>query len=165
MPSKIITFLFFCIFAYSTLVDAGPTLRQQHKNRKHHDNNHTAGEPEIPATPAPLPAGPPSKPVDYNNIISSSGLTPDTVVEFTQALYQELGADWNQNATELAEKYKDRYTQLDADSAGALSDTLASLVGIRMLELQNYVKKAKKMRAVVNELVTTEKNDAITPLE
>jgi hypothetical protein len=75
-------------------------------------------------------------------------LDPDDVVRFTKSLYKDLGNTWN-NATAVADKYRDRFDALNKTTDGQLSQTLASLFEIRMLDLQASVRRAKKMRTVV----------------
>ena len=75
-------------------------------------------------------------------------LDSDDVVSFTKSLYRDLGNNWN-NATAVADKYRDRFNALNDTSDGHLSQTLASLFEIRMLDLQASVRHARKMRSVV----------------
>jgi hypothetical protein len=81
-------------------------------------------------------------------IIQSKSLDPDAVVRFTKNLYKELGSDWD-NTTSVAEKYRDKFNQLNETTHGELGDTIASLLEIRMLDLQASIRQARKMRGVL----------------
>jgi hypothetical protein len=85
-------------------------------------------------------------------IASSKSLDPDAVVRFTKNLYKELGSDWD-NTTSVTEKYRDKFNQLNATTHGELGDTIASLLEIRMLDLQASIRRARKMRGVLGSFV------------
>jgi len=92
--------------------------------------------------PSLKPGGPPAKKPE---------LDPQDVVRFTKNLYKDLGASWN-NTSDVTDKYKPAFRELDKSTDGALGQTLASLLEIRMLDLQTSVRHARKMRAVVESL-------------
>ena len=75
-------------------------------------------------------------------------LDPDEVVRFTKSLYKDLGNSWN-NATAVADKYRDKFLALNATTEGQITQTLATLFEIRMLDLQASVRHARRMREVV----------------
>jgi hypothetical protein len=82
-------------------------------------------------------------------LVNSKPLDPDAVVRFTKNLYKDLGKDWGNNATVVADKYRDKFARLNATTEGQLGNTLASLFEIRMLDLQSSIKHARKMRSVI----------------
>ncbi len=94
--------------------------------------------------PSLKPGGPPAKKPE---------LDPQDVVRFTKNLYKDLGASWN-NTSDVTDKYKPAFRELDKSTDGALGQTLASLLEIRMLDLQTSVRHARKMRAVVESLAS-----------
>jgi hypothetical protein len=75
-------------------------------------------------------------------------LDPDEVVRFTKSLYKDLGNSWN-NATAVADKYRDKFLALNATTEGQITQTLGTLFEIRMLDLQASVRHARRMREVV----------------
>jgi hypothetical protein len=75
-------------------------------------------------------------------------LDPEDVVRFTKNLYRDLGASWN-NTSDVTDKYRPAFRQLNESTAGMLGQTLSSLLEIRMLDLQASVRHARKMRTVV----------------
>ena len=81
-------------------------------------------------------------------VLTSKPLDPDAVVRFTKNLYKDLGKDWG-NSTAVADKYRDKFSRLNATTEGQLGNTLASLFEIRMLDLQTSIKHARKMRSVI----------------
>jgi hypothetical protein len=81
-------------------------------------------------------------------VINSKPLDPDAVVRFTKNLYKDLGNNWG-NATLVADKYRDKFTRLNATTEGQLGSTLATLFEVRMLDLQSSIKHARKMRSVI----------------
>lgn len=78
-------------------------------------------------------------------------LDPEDVVRFTKNLYKDLGRSWN-NTSDVADKYRPEFHQLDVSTNGTLKQTLSSLLAIRMLDLQASVRHARKMRTVVESL-------------
>lgn len=78
-------------------------------------------------------------------------LDPDDVVSFTKNLYRDLGRAWN-NTSDVTDKYRSEFQQLDGYTNGTLGQTLSSLLAIRMLDLQASVRHARKMRTVVETL-------------
>ena len=94
------------------------------------------------------PGGPPAKKPE---------LDPQDVVSFTKNLYKDLGASWN-NTSDVTDKYKPAFRELDKSTDGALGQTLASLLEIRMLDLQTSVRHARKMRAVVESLSASDQS-------
>lgn len=78
-------------------------------------------------------------------------LDPDDVVQFTKNLYKDLGHAWN-NTSDLTDKYRPEFEQLDLSANGTLKQTLSSLLAIRMLDLQASVRHARKMQTVVDSL-------------
>jgi hypothetical protein len=76
-------------------------------------------------------------------------LDPDEVVRFTKSLYKDLGNSWN-NATAVADKYRDKFLALNATTEGQITQTLGTLFEIRMLDLQASVRHARRMREVVS---------------
>ena len=83
---------------------------------------------------------------------ASKQLDPDDVVRFTKSLYRDLGNAWN-NATTVADKYRDRFLALNATTEGQISKTLGTLFEIRMLDLQASVRHARRMRSVIESFV------------
>jgi hypothetical protein len=79
-------------------------------------------------------------------------LDPDEVVRFTKSLYKDLGNSWN-NATAVADKYRDKFLALNATTEGQITQTLGTLFEIRMLDLQASVRHARRMREVIGSFV------------
>jgi hypothetical protein len=86
-------------------------------------------------------------------------LDPDEVVRFTKSLYRDLGNSWN-NATAVADKYRDKFLTLNATTEGQITQTLGTLFEIRMLDLQASVRHARRMREVIGSFVEKPAVDA-----
>jgi hypothetical protein len=84
-------------------------------------------------------------------IANSKAFEPEAIVRFTKNLYKELGTNWD-NTTSVTEKFRDKFAKLNATTNGELGETLASLLEIRMLDLQASIRHARKMRGVLEAL-------------
>lgn len=73
----------------------------------------------------------------------------DSVLKFTKRVYRDLGGKWAG-----ADKYRGEYHQLNLQTGGHLGETLTALLDLRMLDLQESVKHAKRMREVVDDLAS-----------
>lgn len=94
--------------------------------------------PTPPSTRPPSPSPPQSPPQQ------------DMVVQFTKKIYKDLGNNWN-NASRVADKYRDEFDQLDQNTGGRLGETLNSLIEIRMLDLQASIRHAKRMHRLIDD--------------
>ncbi len=86
-----------------------------------------------------------TKPISQENKLDSG-----TIVSFTKTLYKELGDNWG-NSTAVADKFHDKFIELNSTSDGQLGSTLSALLEIRMADLQASIRHARKMRSVILE--------------
>jgi hypothetical protein len=77
-------------------------------------------------------------------------LDPAAVVHFTKNLYRDLGASGEANYTEtVIDKYRPRFEELNVSSDGRFGQAIASLLEMRMLDLQASVRHARRVQTVV----------------
>jgi len=73
----------------------------------------------------------------------------DSVLKFTRRVYGDLVGKWPG-----VDKYRGEFKQLNLQTDGHLGETINALLDFRMLDLQASVKRAKRMREVIDDLAS-----------
>ena len=74
----------------------------------------------------------------------------DAIMRFTRSVYDDLGAF--DNVTQTVDKFRDRFLSLNETSDGMVGRVLDTLFELKMLDLQQSIRRAKQMHAVLNNL-------------
>lgn len=114
--------------------DHNTNLRRQFKSMDFEDGD------ELDTKPQPL--------AENLEDWASKGITlPSKAVDFSKHIHSSLATG---NATALAEHLRPTFDDLNQD--GTLADTLNILYDMRLMELQNSVRHARKMREIIDIL-------------
>lgn len=78
---------------------------------------------------------------------------PEQVVAFSKRMYSELGGKAQGNITLVSEEFQSEFDQINNSTHGDMGRSLISLFEIRMLDLQQSIHHARRMRDAVQRLV------------
>ena len=84
---------------------------------------------------------------------TTPSLYPEQVVAFSKRMYSKLGGKAQGNVTLVSEEFQSEFDQINNSTHGDLGRSLISLFEIRMLDLQQSIHHARRMRDAVQRLV------------